>query len=126
MATKAPLAHATAQELIDALAPDEKDIADVPMKGNKLSPKETYKAIKNDMAMLKGTAPSPKYPTANRDIKDRLEKDSDVGRFASPGIGDMGQFAGSDGMKKGGKVRSSASKRADGIATKGHTKGRYI
>ena len=123
MATKAPLAHATAQEIIDALAPDEKDVADVPMKGNKLSPKETYKAVKNDMAMLEGTAPSPKYPTAKRDIKDRLEKDSDVGRFASPGIGDMGQFA---GMKKGGKVKSSASKRADGIATKGFTKGRYM
>ena len=40
-----------------------------------------------------------------------------------------------DGMKRGGKVkkmakggmtRSSASKRADGIATKGHTKGRFM
>jgi hypothetical protein len=34
------------------------------------------------------------------------------------------------GMKKGGKVkapsRTSASKRADGIAVKGHTKGRYL
>jgi len=29
-------------------------------------------------------------------------------------------------MKRGGKVRSSASKRADGIAQKGHTKGRYM
>jgi hypothetical protein len=28
--------------------------------------------------------------------------------------------------KKGGAVRSPASKRADGIATKGHTKGRYL
>ena len=31
-----------------------------------------------------------------------------------------------DGKKKGGRVKSSASKRADGIATKGFTKGRYI
>ena len=31
-----------------------------------------------------------------------------------------------DGKKKGGKVKSSASKRADGIATKGFTKGRYM
>ena len=30
------------------------------------------------------------------------------------------------GKKKGGKVKSSASKRADGIATKGFTKGRYL
>jgi hypothetical protein len=29
-------------------------------------------------------------------------------------------------FKKGGKVRSSASKKADGIATKGHTKGKII
>ena len=29
-----------------------------------------------------------------------------------------------DGKKKGGRVKSSASKRADGIATKGFTKGR--
>ena len=30
------------------------------------------------------------------------------------------------GMKKGGVVKSSASKRADGIATKGKTKGRMV
>ena len=37
-----------------------------------------------------------------------------------------GLMAGS-GMKKGGKVKmSSASKRADGIATKGKTKGRIV
>ena len=33
---------------------------------------------------------------------------------------------GEETMKRGGKVRSSASKRADGIAQKGHTKGRYM
>ena len=32
----------------------------------------------------------------------------------------------SRGMKKGGVVKSSASKRADGIATKGKTKGRMV
>ena len=36
---------------------------------------------------------------------DRLEKDSKKGRFASPGFGDLGQFA----MKKGGKVKKLAS-----------------
>ena len=29
-------------------------------------------------------------------------------------------------MKKGGMVKSSASKRADGIAQKGHTRGRMV
>jgi hypothetical protein len=32
----------------------------------------------------------------------------------------------SRGMKKGGVVKSSASKRADGVATKGKTKGRMV
>ena len=31
-----------------------------------------------------------------------------------------------EAMKRGGKVKSSASKRGDGIATKGFTKGRYL
>ena len=35
-------------------------------------------------------------------------------------------FGSGDGYKKGGMTRSSASKRADGIATKGHTKGKYL
>jgi len=48
----------------------------------------------------------------------RLQKDSDKGRFAAPGQGDQGQF-----YKKGGKV-SSASKKGDGIAQRGKTKGR--
>ena len=35
-------------------------------------------------------------------------------------------FGSGDGYKKGGMTRSSASNRADGIATKGHTKGKYL
>jgi hypothetical protein len=76
----------------------------------------------------------------------RLRKDSDEGRYAAPGYGDQGQFAGGSGsggskpldeelnagasaMKKGGKVKKmasggSASSRADGIATKGKTRGK--
>jgi hypothetical protein len=50
---------------------------------------------------------------------ERLRKDSDKGSFANPGQGDLGQF-----YKKGGKV--STSKRGDGIAKRGKTKGRYI
>jgi hypothetical protein len=34
--------------------------------------------------------------------------------------------AAAQGMKKGGVIKSSASKRADGIATKGKTKGRIV
>jgi hypothetical protein len=55
-------------------------------------------------------------------------KDYDKGLYGSRTPGKI-----SDNLmefKKGGKVkinaRSAASKRADGIATKGHTKGRYI
>ena len=77
---------------------------------------------------------------------------SEEGEFAAPGTGDLGQFAGGSGgskprdeelnagasaMKRGGKVKkmvsggmtskaSSASKRADGIATKGKTRGRFV
>ena len=96
----------------------------------------------------------------------RLRKDSDEGRYAAPGYGDLGQFAGGSGsggskprdeelnagasaMKKGGMAKStkfmsfsktgkpsgmkpvtkmanggSASSRADGIATKGKTRGK--
>jgi hypothetical protein len=52
-----------------------------------------------------------------------LASASDRGEYASSGSGDLGQFA---GKKKGGKVRSHASKRADGCCQKGHTKGRMV
>jgi hypothetical protein len=51
-----------------------------------------------------------------------IENDSDIptgGTFNADGT-----FI--QAKKKGGKVKSSASKRADGIATKGFTKGRYM
>ena len=84
--------------------------------------------------------------------KRELAKRSEEGEYAVPGYGDLGQFAGGSGgggkakvdeelnagasaMKRGGKVKkmasggmtskvSSASKRADGIATKGKTRGK--
>jgi hypothetical protein len=87
--------------------------------------------------------------------KRELVKRSEEGEFAAPGYGDLGQFAGGSGgggsgkprfdeegmsveaFKRGGKVKkmasggmtskvSSASRRADGIATKGKTKGRFV
>ena len=54
-------------------------------------------------------------PTA---AKRELLKRSNEGEFAAPDYGDQGQF-----LSKGGKV-SSASKRGDGIAKRGKTKGR--
>ena len=84
--------------------------------------------------------------------KRELAKRSEEGEYAAPGYGDLGQFAGGSGgakardeelnagasaMKRGGKVKkmasggmtskvSSASRRADGIATKGKTRGRFV
>ena len=46
-------------------------------------------------------------------------------RQESVGAG-RGEVNPSNAYKKGGSVKSSASKRADGIAVKGHTKGRYM
>jgi len=61
-----------------------------------------------------------------------LESSSDRGSFAAPGTGDLGQFAGSSNDRaKGGMIKKyakggsvSASRRADGIAQRGKTKGR--
>ena len=62
------------------------------------------------MSKIRGLGPSM--------AAERLRKDSDKGRFAMPGQGDQGQF-----LKKGGMT---ASKRADGIAQRGKTRGRMV
>jgi hypothetical protein len=105
------------------------DSANTPMKGNKLSPKELYKAIKDDEAMARRTDVRGSNLAAGM----RLRKDSDEGRYANPEFdGDLGQFLMSPGRrvrmveqeyKKGGSV-SSASSRADGIAQRGKTRGK--
>ncbi|MGA0983366.1 MAG: hypothetical protein ACO3ST_01560 [Burkholderiaceae bacterium] len=41
-------------------------------------------------------------------------------------LGRASKYAESKGMKKGGSVKSSASRRADGIASRGKTRGRMI
>ena len=126
--------------------PDKKssDPADVPMGSNRLSPSEQAKAIAYDVAIMEGTAPI--MPRNRTGTIANLRKDSDEGRYAAPGYGDQGQFAGGSGsggskprdeelnagasaMKKGGKVKKmasggSASSRADGIAVKGKTRGK--
>jgi len=57
-----------------------------------------------------------------QDRKDRKDrKEEEAAAAGSPAI-----KAPTIGMKKGGSVKSSASKRADGIAQRGKTKGRMI
>ena len=124
--------------------PDKKssDPADVPMGSNRLSPSEQAKAIAYDVAIMEGTAPI--MPRNRTETIANLRKDSDEGRYAAPGYGDQGQFAGGSGsggskprdedlssaaFKRGGKVKKmssggSASSRADGIAVKGKTRGK--
>ena len=105
-----------------------------------------------DVADARELAKTAEIPVRGFDstlAKRELVKRSEEGEYAVPGYGDQGQFAGGSGgskprdeelnagasaMKRGGKVKkmasggmtssSSASKRADGIATKGKTRGK--
>jgi len=108
-----------------------------------------------DVADARELAKTAEIPVRGFDstlAKRELVKRSEEGEYAVPGYGDQGQFAGGSGgskprdeelnagasaMKRGGKVKkmasggmtskaSSASRRADGIATKGKTKGRFV
>ncbi len=111
------------------MAKQNTDPADYPMPGNKLSPKDMYKAIRADEELARRTD----VRGSNLAAAMRLRKDSDQGRYANPEFGgDLGQFLMTPGRKvrtveqeykKGGKV-SSASKRADGIAQRGKTRGK--
>ena len=67
------------------------------------------------------------YYKANKERGIRAEKQKEYEMFGTteqniPAVDTMGNVT---GMKKGGKV-SSASKRADGCAIKGKTKGRMV
>jgi len=108
-----------------------------------------------DVADARELAKTAEIPVRGFDstlAKRELVKRSEEGEYAVPGYGDQGQFAGGSGgskprdeelnagasaMKRGGKVKkmvsggmtskvSSASRRADGIAVKGKTKGRFV
>ena len=92
---------------------------------------EKAKAEASKMAAehrAKTKAESPRTYTERLQDMGRLPKPS-VGSGKSGGGGAGGDFSGMKGLDKpfkaGGKV-SSASKRADGIATKGKTKGRMV
>ena len=72
------------------------DPANVPMGNNRFSPADQYKLISNDMAIVDKTAPfMPR--DGGRAAMAGLAADSDAGRFGVPGLGDLGQFAGSSG-----------------------------
>jgi hypothetical protein len=59
--------------------------------------------------------------------KPAAKKDPDVGKGPSKTtIERLERRAAASGMKKGGMVKSSASKRADGIAVKGKTRGKMV
>ena len=68
------------------------------------------------------TAPSPSRPIGTGPMDGTPKSFADT---INPSMSKLG--AGPPAlMKKGGKVKSFASKKADGIATKGKTKGRFI
>lgn len=103
-----------------------------------------------DAQELVKTADSPVRSWSPTLARKELARRSEEGEFAAPGYGDLGQFAGGSGgskprdedlssaaFKRGGKVKkmasggmtskaSSASRRADGIATKGKTRGKMV
>ena len=54
------------------------------------------------------------------------QEDNPTMNLGKGAVEGLKQFKKLQDMKKGGKVRSSASKRADGCITKGHTKGRFV
>jgi hypothetical protein len=106
--------NAKLSERVSVGAEYELDPADMPMPGNKLSPKDQYSAIMKDVEKVQSGA---KYPIGSMN---NLRKDSDAGRFAAPGLGDQGQFFQEDDMEEGNlftgnlaKARAAGKKRAD-------------
>jgi len=95
---------------------------------------EAQKKAMRDMISKRNPAPSSAGPGARPPTGGQLPLPSIPGgggfresdpSLARPGPGSAGPGAMPPGMKKGGSV-VKASKRADGIAQRGKTKGRYI
>ena len=90
------------------------DPANVPMGDNRYSPADQYKMIARDTSIVDGS--SPVMPRdGGRAAMANLMSDSDAGRFAVAGYGDLGQFAGSfkddnpyntDAFAHGGRVKT--------------------
>lgn len=58
--------------------------------------------------------------------QDRKDRDEEKARNAATSVASPVIKGPTAGMKKGGSVKSSASRRADGIAQRGKTKGRMV
>jgi hypothetical protein len=72
------------------------DPANVPMGDNRYSPVDQARMVARDTAIVQGTAPfMPR--DGGRAARADLASDSDAGRYAVPGLGDLGQFAGGSG-----------------------------
>jgi len=72
------------------------DPANVPMGDNRYSPVDQAKMIARDTAIVQGTAPIMPRDGGRAAIAN-LTADSNEGRYAVPGYGDLGQFAGGGG-----------------------------
>jgi hypothetical protein len=76
------------------------DPANVPMGDNRYSPADQYRMIARDASIVDGSAPiMPR--DGGRAARSNLMGDSDDGRFAVAGYGDLGQFAGGFGNSGG-------------------------
>lgn len=112
------------------------DVEDIKSKLGLSKPKNEDMSNRITESSYKGKNVTPDKPKKSNKLKDTS------GDYWNPvGTGDMGSATGetgpnmgqvnkggydaSEGMKKGGKV-SSASKRADGIASRGRTRGRMV
>ena len=105
----------TGKELTDKIAREENEADKAALKRYTTDPiKRGMRAAKD---YLMGTEDQNKAAAERMKARDALNPDSPLTK--------MNKAMGYGGYKKGGKV-SSASKRADGIATKGKTKGRMV
>ena len=97
-------------------------------KEDKAAAREAKKAEKD----IKGDAPkqaSMISPKGNTTAAGRGSAYGSGTKGGGSGVGngaDIKMLQNPKAMKAGGKIRSTSSKRADGIAQKGHTKGKYL
>ena len=88
-------------------------------KNTLMTPEELEMLMVMDIPPKRGT---PAYDA----MKAAIEKTKDTRRRGKEDKAPTTRTEMSKGFKKGGKVKSSASKRADGVAKKGKTRGRVV
>ena len=112
----------------------DKDYAELPEQKEVAERQAKRQAELNDFVERNRKATSAELSAARRQAAyEELNPEGRVGRsrtpmtdrYGNPMTTGTGGFAYTE-MKKGGAVKSSASKRADGIAQRGKTKGRII